>query len=728
MLKIKVNNVVVYTKAKLSILEVCQTIGIKIPRFCYHEKLSVAGNCRMCLVEVENFPKPVVSCSMPVMNDMKIFTDTPLVKKARENILELLLLNHPLDCPICDQGGECDLQDQALLYGSDISRFYEYKRGVSDKNLSPVIKTIMTRCIHCTRCVRFAQEVAGVEDLGTLLRGTDTEIGTYVEKLFKSEISGNVIDLCPVGALTSKAYSFVARSWELKSYESIDCSDSLGSNIKIDIKNNKIVRVLPKYSEINDNWISDKTRFLFDGNSSSQRTSYEPSAEFCSSKNSSSNKAKIKWSLIFKEIINSMYILNHFYNFSNKNGNLVIVVGDNVDLETLLILEQLNKEFEFIKIRRESASYLNSDFEYDFTTKITNRVLNNSTFCCLIGVNTRYESSVLNVKLRKRYLMGDFSVTQIGSYNNLTFLSQSIGLNIYNVISLVSGTSKLCQQLILSKNPIIIIGSGVFKHKNSSKLLKILKHLEDKVSLSYLNAYSNETGSGFLTQTKHITLSDFKKSKAFYFVENNFEEKTFDNLKTLNSAGLFNKLSTASDVSYTFTQNTHQNSDFTNSINKILNSEFIINYQLPVATFYEKNSTFINNYGMIQKTSKVLQPIVNFKESCQIFQKIIQNNYFYSFMVNSVFNNYSVVSEKFKFKRFFSFFSPLIDFKNNKNKTVPLFYYKQFPISKTKMYNSKLTTSIDNFYVGGNDLLSRHSKIMKKCSKISRNSFTNFDN
>jgi len=265
MIKIKINNLDFLVKSDVSVLEACKYVGIHIPRFCYHETLSVAGNCRMCLVEIEKTPKPVSSCTLPVSNNMQIFVDTPLVKKARENVLETLLLNHPLDCPICDQGGECDLQDQTKLWGSDYSRFFINKRGVEDKFCGPLIKTIMTRCIHCTRCVRFGSEIAGIEYFGTLNRGTSTEIGGYVSKMFNSEISGNVIDLCPVGALTSRPYAFKVRPWELRSNESIDLSDSLGSNIYVNFKESEVMRILPKNnSKINETIISDKARFSYD--------------------------------------------------------------------------------------------------------------------------------------------------------------------------------------------------------------------------------------------------------------------------------------------------------------------------------------------------------------------------------------------------------------------------------------------------------------------------------
>ena len=231
MVTVVINGVEVLVDKNSTVLQACESIGIEIPRFCFHERLSVAGNCRMCLVEIEKSPKPQASCALPVMNNMKIFTDTPLVKKAREAVLEFLLINHPLDCPICDQGGECDLQDQAMIYGSDSSRFYEYKRGVENKNIGPLVKMIMTRCIHCTRCVRFMSEVAGLGDFGTTGRGNSTEIGTYIEKNLNSELSGNIVDLCPVGALTSKSYAFKARPWELTSFDTLDISDGLGCNI-----------------------------------------------------------------------------------------------------------------------------------------------------------------------------------------------------------------------------------------------------------------------------------------------------------------------------------------------------------------------------------------------------------------------------------------------------------------------------------------------------------------
>ena len=266
MLKIKVNDIEVEIEDGLTVLQACEKAGAEIPRFCYHEKLSIAGNCRMCFVEIEKNPKPVASCAMPVSEGMHIKTNTTIVEKARKGVMEFLLANHPLDCPVCDQGGECDLQDQSMFYGVDKSRYKENKREVPEKYMGPLIKTQMTRCIHCTRCIRFATEVAGVTELGAIGRGEDMQITTYLEKSMESELSANVIDLCPVGALTSKPYVFEARPWELKKTETVDVMDAVGSNIRVDTYGWEVKRILPIVNEdINEEWISDKTRYACDG-------------------------------------------------------------------------------------------------------------------------------------------------------------------------------------------------------------------------------------------------------------------------------------------------------------------------------------------------------------------------------------------------------------------------------------------------------------------------------
>jgi len=332
MINITINNKGYKFEKNITVLQACEQANIIVPRFCYHEKLSIAGSCRMCLVEIEKSPKPVASCAMPISNGMVVFTNTPLVKKAQESVLELLLINHPLDCPICDQGGECDLQDITLNYGSDRSRFFEIKRGVEDKYFGPIIKTIMTRCIHCTRCVRFLSELTGSDTLGSIGRGEHMEIGTYLNKFIKTELSGNLVDICPVGAITSKPYAFKARSWELKTFESIDFSDALGSNILIQTRNDsliktnkdKILRILPKNNNnINENWISDKTRYSFDGNN------------ILRNNNIINNLFDIKNTRLFEELIANKWKsnLNFFEKINKSNIKNIALLGDILNIE-----------------------------------------------------------------------------------------------------------------------------------------------------------------------------------------------------------------------------------------------------------------------------------------------------------------------------------------------------------------------------------------------------------
>ena len=517
MLKVTVDGVEVFVEKGSTVLQACEAVGVEIPRFCYHERLSIAGNCRMCLVEIEKTPKPVASCAMPIMNGMTIFTDTPLVKKAREAVLEFLLLNHPLDCPICDQGGECDLQDQALAFGSDRSRYFETKRGVEDKNCGPLIKTIMTRCIHCTRCVRFASEIAGVEDLGTTGRGRETEIGTYVEKTFESELSGNVIDLCPVGALTSKPYAFMARPWELRSTESIDVSDGVGSNIRIDSRGTEILRILPRFNEeINEEWISDKTRFSYDGlriqridapvNNEYANKSWEKEDIGCTwayncgptrflrsnihvtEKDDRwcdeiwANKWKFEYLRCqWQEIFYLVYYV--FANLRVQPSTIVGVVGDLVDSESALAFKEFLASKGSPHIFMDSShSILADDLSgtYRFNTTIAR--LEEADVVLLIGVDTRHEASMINVRLRKRYLEGCFEIGSIGDDVHLTFPVNRLGFGIATLERVVRGRDSFCKHLAQAKNPVIICGSSIFERGSGSKnVVKLLSTLRNNI-------------------------------------------------------------------------------------------------------------------------------------------------------------------------------------------------------------------------------------------------------
>ena len=463
MVKVFINNKLVLVPNNTSVLEACETIGVQVPRFCYHERLNVAGNCRMCLVEIQNAPKPVASCAWPVSPEMRVFTDTPLVQKARESVLEFLLVNHPLDCPICDQGGECDLQEQTLAFGSDRSRFFYEKRGVEDKNCGPLVKTIMTRCIHCTRCVRFFQNIVGQEDLGTTARGKETEIGTYIGKSLNSELSGNVIDLCPVGALTSKPYAFSARPWEIKGIETIDVSDSVGSNIKVNFKETEILRILPVLNDtLNEEWISDKTRFSFDG-LKNQRIG-KPLLKVVEDWLPTTWESSLE---LFHTNVNKFFERQTKIKRAASNYSAVVVCGNQTDLETSKNLHNFASRLN-VPLLVENEMALNSNLlsSTKFSTTFTDIL--ESDLCLLIGTNPRFEASLLNVRLRKRMVRGLFTVGTLGLTENLTYKTDNLGVAVENLVAIFEGKHPFCQKLAKANKPVIILGESVLKRKIGS--------------------------------------------------------------------------------------------------------------------------------------------------------------------------------------------------------------------------------------------------------------------
>ena len=404
MLKLKVNDKDIEVEEGLTVLQACEQAGFEIPRFCYHEKLSIAGNCRMCLVEIEKSPKPVASCAMPAAEGMNIKTNTSLVEKARKGVMEFLLVNHPLDCPVCDQGGECDLQDQSMFYGVDKSRYKENKREVPEKYMGPLIKTQMTRCIHCTRCIRFATEVAGIPELGAIGRGENMQITTYLEKSLESELSANVIDLCPVGALTSKPYVFEARPWELKKTETIDVMDAVGSNIRVDTYGWEVKRILPRVNEdINEEWISDKTRYACDGIKNQRLdTPYMKKGE---------KHEKTSWNTALN------YIVKNINN--TQSEKIAGLTGDLINMETLFIIKEFfQKTIKSKNLESRADEYyvnVNERQNYLFNSKING--IEESDLIVLIGVNPRYEATILNARIRKSYLKNKPTYLLLGDYH-----------------------------------------------------------------------------------------------------------------------------------------------------------------------------------------------------------------------------------------------------------------------------------------------------------------------
>ncbi|KAI8458193.1 NADH-ubiquinone oxidoreductase 78 kDa subunit, mitochondrial [Phakopsora pachyrhizi] len=452
----------------VALIQACEKAGATVPRFCYHDRLAIAGNCRMCLVEVEKSPKPVASCAMPAMPGSKVFTDTPLVHKAREGVMEFLLANHPLDCPICDQGGECDLQDQSMRYGSDRSRFKEYtgKRAVEDKDLGPIVKTVMTRCIQCTRCVRFANEVAGVDEFGTTGRGNDMQIGTYIERTLNSELSGNIIDLCPVGALTSKPYAFTSRPWELGKTESVDVMDGLGSNIRIDTRGVQVMRIQPRINEdVNEEWISDKTRYAYDGLKTQRLT-----------------KPLVKIDGSFEEVtwLEALTAIADGLKSSGANQNEIkAVAGALADTESLVALKDLINRLGSDNTTLESAfngslPVHGVDFRQNYAFNSTLAGADEADYLLLIGTNPRHEAAVLNSRFRRSYLNKGLQVGLIGQGFESVFEYDHLGKDLKAVKDFVDGKGSFAESFKNAKNPMIIIGSAVNEHSDGAEIFKTI--------------------------------------------------------------------------------------------------------------------------------------------------------------------------------------------------------------------------------------------------------------
>ncbi|QIB35656.1 NADH-quinone oxidoreductase subunit NuoG [Ancylobacter pratisalsi] len=472
MAKIIVDDIELDVPAEFTLLQACEAAGAEIPRFCFHERLSIAGNCRMCLVEVKGGPpKPTASCAMNV-RDLRpgpngeppvVLTKSPMVKKAREGVMEFLLINHPLDCPICDQGGECDLQDQAMAYGVDTSRYAENKRAVEDKYIGPLIKTSMTRCIQCTRCVRFTTEVAGVAELGAIGRGEDMEITTYLEAAMSSELQGNVADLCPVGALTQRPYEFHARPWELVKTESIDVMDAVGSNIRVDTRGREVMRVLPRLNEdVNEEWISDKTRYIWDG-LKTQRLD-RPYVRV------NGKLKQASWPEAFAAIAAKMKGVP-----ANRVGALV---GDLASVEEVFALKQLLAALGSTNIDcRQDGTKIDPALgrgSYLFNPTIAG--IEQADALLIIGANPRLEASVLNARIRKRWLAGNFPIGLVGEHVDLTYPYEYLGAGPDTLTDLV-GDGTFATTLKGAERPLVLIGQGALSRPDGAAVLALAARL-----------------------------------------------------------------------------------------------------------------------------------------------------------------------------------------------------------------------------------------------------------
>tara|TARA_Y100000590_G_scaffold114179_1_gene130120 strand:- start:47 stop:2086 length:2040 start_codon:yes stop_codon:yes gene_type:complete len=593
--KIKVNNKEVEFEEGMTILQACELAGAEIPRFCYHERLSIAGNCRMCLVEMEKSSKPVASCAMPAVDGMKIKTNTPFVEKARKGIMEFLLANHPLDCPVCDQGGECDLQDQSLFYGLDNSRYTENKRQVKEKYMGPLIKTIMTRCIHCTRCIRFATEVAGIPELGAIGRGEEMEITTYLEKSMESELSANVIDLCPVGALTSKPYAFEARPWDLKKTETIDVMDAVGSNIRVDTYGWEVKRVLPRVNEdINEEWISDKTRYACDG-LLKQRLDTPYIRE-------NGRLKKTSWNQALKILSNKLK--------SYSPNEVAGWVGDLADLEMIYSFKSFfQKCLGSSNLEcRQDRIYINPTERMNYIFNSSINGIEDSDLILLVGTNPRLEATILNARIRKSYVKKNLKIYSIGDPGDLTYPYKNIGSSTSIIRDIVSGSHEISNKIKKARKPIIIIGESALAGKSGQYIFETLKDFlysnnlirKDWNALNILTQQASRVGAVDL---------------GLYLINQN------DNFL------FFNKL---------------DNNDFklvyllgADNINFDKKDKFII-YQgshgdkgaeiadivLPGAAYTEKNGLFVNLEGKLQNAYKASYPPGSSREDWIIFKDL----------------------------------------------------------------------------------------------------------
>ena len=671
--KILINDKEIEFEKGMTVLQACELADVEIPRFCYHEKLSIAGNCRMCLVEMEKSAKPIASCAMPAVEGMNIKTNTALVEKARKGVMEFLLANHPLDCPVCDQGGECDLQDQSLYYGVDKSRFIENKREVSEKHMGPLIKTQMTRCIHCTRCIRFATEVAGIPEIGAIGRGENMEITTYLEKSMESELSANVIDLCPVGALTSKPYAFEARPWELKKTETIDVMDAVGSNIRVDTYNWEVKRILPRLNnDINEEWISDKTRYSCDG-LLKQRLDI-PYIK----KNNKLQKSN--WDEAIEVIVNKIN--------ETQPKEMAGHIGDLVNFENSIAFKKLFTNLKSDNLEfREKKFYINPNDKINYIFNSSINGIEDSDLILLVGTNPRHEATILNARIRKMFVQKKIPIYSIGDPGDLTYDYKIIGSKTDDIKKIFEKESDISKKILSSKKPMVIIGESALE----------------------------------LQAGKYI----FEEIKDFLF-NNNFITEEWNALNILvqnaSTVGLldFKMLSQNNDNNFIFFDKLNSNTfKFlyllgSDNIEFKKNNEFIV-YQgshgdkgaeiadviLPSAAFTEQNGLYSNLEGRVQECKKASYPIGDSLEDWKIFNLILKklgkidnlNNFenLRKEAINSV-TNFSQINNLPK----------KIIKKNNKKNSK--FYSEEVLIKK-----------LDYYYTNS---ISRASKTMSECRQI----------
>lgn len=658
----------------MTVLQAAETLGIEIPVFCYHPKLSIAGNCRMCLVEMDKFPKPIASCAMPAAEGMVIRTHSPMVKKAREGVLEFLLINHPLDCPICDQGGECDLQDITMAYGSDASRYHLNKRAVPDKEFGPLIETAMNRCIQCTRCVRFATEVAGDPELGAYGRGEHMEIGTYIEKTISSELSGNMIDICPVGALTSKPYSFRGRSWELTSTPSIDVLDAVGSSIRIDSRGREVMRILPRRNdEVNEDWISDKTRFAYDG-LKYQRLD-QPYA-----RDKNGRLQPISWDGAFDIIVER---LQHI-----PGNHIAAIAGDMVDLEAMVALKDLMTALGSPHLDcRQDGSEVGDGPRCSYLFNTTIEGIEQADFCLLIGTNPRWEAPLVNARLRKNYLATGLPVAFLGPYHDLGYPADYLGNDPLILEEILKGKHPVSIALKKAQFPMMILGQSALNRADGPALLEITRLIAEKYGLIFdqwngfnvLQTAASRVGGldlGFLPGPKGYPLKKIlhaiprKQIEAVYLLG-------ADEIEMTKLKGAF--------VIY---QGHHGDQ-----------GAAVADVILPGAAYTEKSGTYVNTEGRVQRALKAVSPPGEAKEDWKIIRALSEK-----LGLPLPYNTREDVRDRLVA------LNPLFD----ELDVVRRAPWREFSYEGS-LSSDPFEPMIENFYM--TDSISRHSITMAKCTK-----------
>ncbi|KAH7420798.1 hypothetical protein KP509_13G023200 [Ceratopteris richardii] len=655
----------------MTVFQACEVAGVDIPRFCYHPRLSIAGNCRMCLVEVEKTPKPVASCAMPAMPGMKIKTNTPMVLKAREGVMEFLLANHPLDCPICDQGGECDLQDQSMSFGSDRGRFMETKRTVLDKNLGPLVKTVMTRCIQCTRCVRFASEIAGIQDLGVLGRGGSEEIGTYVERAMSSELSGNVIDICPVGALTSKPFAFTARSWELKSTESIDVSDAVGSNIKINSRGPEVMRIIPRLNEeVNEEWISDKARFCYDG-LKRQRLS-EPMI-----RNAKGRLEAASWYDALQAVANAIT--------KTSPNQMAGIAGKLADAESMIALKDLLNKLGCENLRCEGDGLRPiADIRSDYLLNTTIYGLEKADVCLLIGTQLRNEAPLVNARLRKAVRNNGAKVASIGPLVDLTYKHSHLGTGPETLLQLAEGQHPFFSVLAKAKNPVVLVGGGIFERADREAVMAAVQRIVEKANVV------REGWNGFsvlLLNASHAAGLDLGLVPGVGVPANWKDDVKFLYLLGADDTPMHE----IPEDAFVVYQGHHGD-----------RSVYRANVILPGATYTEKEGTYANTEGRVQQTFPAVPIIGDARDDWKILRAVSEVA-----KVKLPYDNISALRARMLA------ISPNL-FRVDERELASMWRQDLKPAVNGKMDPSPFTSTVENFYMTNS--ICRASKIMAQCT------------